>query len=94
MDYHFDGTIDTHIIDAINGMPYWQYQVKYSAGWYESNVFRIDMYHYKDNTEIRLNRQREEYLAKIYRKFGDEVLRRIRNGGEVMLPEFEYVCIV
>lgn len=87
MDYHFDGNMDTHIIDAINGEPHWWYQVKYSAGWYESNVFRMDMYPYKDGTEIRLNRQSEEYLARICRTFGDEVLRRMRNGGEVILPE-------
>jgi len=87
MDYHFDGNMDTHIIDAINGEPHWWHQVKYSAGWYESNVFRMDMYPYKDGTEIRLNRQREEYLARICRTFGDEVLRRMRNGGKVILPE-------
>ncbi len=87
MDYHFDGNMDTHIIDAINGETHWWYQVKYSGGWYESNVFRMDMYPYKDGTEIRLNRQTEEYLARICRTFGDEVLRRMRNGGELILPE-------
>jgi len=87
MDYHFDGNMDTHIVDAINGEPHWWYEVKYSGGWYESNVFRMDMYPYKDGAEIRLNRQREEYLARICRTFGDEVLRRMRNGGEVILPE-------
>ena len=86
MDYHFDGNMDTHIIDVINGETYWWYQVKYSAGWYESNVFRMDMYPYKDGSEIRLKRQREEYLGRICRTFGDEVLRRMRNGGEVILP--------
>ncbi len=87
MDYHFDGNMDTHIIDAINGEPHWWYQAKYSAGWYESNVFRMDMYPYKDGTEIRLNRQHEEYLARICRTFGDEVLRRMLNGGELILPQ-------
>jgi len=87
MDYHFDGNMDTHIIDAIDGEPHWWYQVKYSGGWFESNVFRMDMYPYKDGTEIRLNRTREEHLARICRTFGDEVLRRMRNGGEVILPE-------
>jgi hypothetical protein len=87
MDYHFDGSMDTYTIDEINGEPHWWYQAKYSAGWYESNVFRMDMYPYKDGTEIRLNRQSEEYIARICRTFGDEVLRRMRNGGEVILPE-------
>ena len=87
MDYHFDGNMDTHIIDEINGEPFWWYQVKYSGGWFESNVHRMDMYPYKNGTEIRLNKQSEEYLARICRTFGDEVLRRVGNGGELMLPE-------
>ena len=65
MDYHFDGNMDTYIIDEINGEPHWWYQAKYSAGWYESNVFRMDMYPYKDGTEIRLNRQSEEYFPRL-----------------------------
>jgi hypothetical protein len=79
--------MDTHVIDAINGQSHWWYQAKYSGGWYESNVFRMDMYPYKDGTEIRLNRQSEEYLARICRTFGNEVLRKMRNGGEVIIPE-------
>ena len=87
MDYHFDANMDTHIIEAINAEPNWWYQARYSAGWFESNVFRMDMYPYKDGTEIRLTRQREAYLGRICRTFGDEVLRRMRNGGQVILPE-------
>ena len=41
--YHFDGHMDTHLIDAINGEPHWWYEAHYSRGWYESNVFRMDM---------------------------------------------------
>ena len=51
------------------------------------DINEMDMYPSKDGTEIRLNRQREEYLARVCRTFGDEVLRRMRNGGEVILPE-------
>jgi len=87
VDYHFDGNMDTYIIDAINGGPHWWYRAKYPGGWYETNVFRMDMYPYKDGTEIRLKRQSEEYIARICRTFGDEVLRRMQNGGEVILPE-------
>jgi len=87
LDYHLDGKMDTHIIDGINGKAYWWYEAKYSGGWYESNVFRMDMYPYKDGAEIRLNTHREEYIARICRTFGDEVVRRMRNGGEVIIPE-------
>jgi hypothetical protein len=85
--YHFDGNMDTHIIDAINGEPHWWYQAKYPGGWYESNVFRMDMYPYKNGTEIRVTRQREEHLARICRTFGEEILRLMRNQGQVIIPE-------
>ena len=87
LDYHFYESMDTHIIDAINGEPNWWYQVKYAGGWYEDNVFRADMYPCKDGTEIRLVRRGEEYLSRIYGTFEDEVLRRSQNGGELILPE-------
>ena len=32
-------------------------------------------------------RQREEYSARICRTFGEEVLRLMRNGGNVVIPE-------
>ena len=87
MDYHFDGNMDTHIIDTINGEPNWWYQAKYSSGWYESNVFRMDMYPYKDGAEIRLTQRREEYIARICRTFGDEMVRLMGNREKVIIPE-------
>ena len=41
--YHFDETMDTHVIDSINGRRNWRYEAHYSASWYESNVMRMDM---------------------------------------------------
>ncbi|NQT73182.1 MAG: hypothetical protein HQ553_10515 [Chloroflexi bacterium] len=87
LEYHFDGAMDTHIIDAIDGQPHWWYEVRYSDGWYETNVFRMDMYPYKDDTDIRLFRQSDDRLAQICRTFGDEVRRLTGNNGQVIIPE-------
>lgn len=91
LEYHFDGAMDTHIIDAINGEPHWWYEVRYSDGWYETNVFRMDMYPYKDHTDIRLFHVNDEYLARVCRTFGEEVRRFIQNDGQVIIPEIVIV---
>ena len=67
MEYHYDIDMDTHVIDSINGEPNWWYKVKYPGGWYETNVFRMDMYPYKDGTSIHIKRHPPQYLAAIYR---------------------------
>jgi len=87
LEYHYDGAMDTHIIDAIDGQPHWWYEVRYSDGWYETNVFRMDMYPYKDDTDIRLFRENSEYIARICRTFGEEIRRLMQNDGQVIIPE-------
>ncbi|UCG10704.1 MAG: hypothetical protein JSW30_02445 [Dehalococcoidia bacterium] len=87
MDYHYDSHMNTHFIDAIDGEPNWWYQVKYSGGWFESNAFRMDMYPYKNNTEIKVYRQDENYLARICGTFRAEAMRLTQNGGQVIIPE-------
>jgi hypothetical protein len=44
LQYHFEETMDTHVIDAINGQSGWWYRAQYSGGWTELNAFRMDMY--------------------------------------------------
>jgi hypothetical protein len=87
LDYHFDKTMDTHIIDAINGQGGWWYRAVYSGGWSEGNVFRMDMYPYKNNSRLWLHKEREERLTTIYRSFEEEVGRLVSNGGQVIIPE-------
>lgn len=87
LEYHFDGAIDTHVIDSINGEPHWWYEVRYSGGWYESNVFRMDMYPYKHGTDVRLFPKSDDYLARVCREFGDEIRRLSSNDGRVIIPE-------
>ena len=87
LDYHFDKKMDTHIIDAINGKVNWWYKVKYAGGWFETNAFRMDMYPYKEDTEIQLLQYPEDFLETRYRSFRDEVMRPSQNAGHVVIPE-------
>ncbi|MDY7042152.1 MAG: hypothetical protein SVX38_14940, partial [Chloroflexota bacterium] len=87
LDYHFDEEMHTHVIDAINGQSGWWYESYYSDGWPERNVFRMDMYPYKNGTQTRVFRRDEGQLANIYRTFREEVERLAINGGQVIIPE-------
>ena len=87
LDYHFDDAMDTHVVDAINSKKGWWYQAHYSAGWFENNVFRMDMYPYKDGTTIRMSGENERRLVNVYRTFQEEVVRLESNGGNIIIPE-------
>ena len=87
LDHHFDEAMDTHVIEALNGESGWWHNAHYSAGWFEPNVFRMDMYPYKNNMRIRLGREREGRLEAIYSGFRAEVDRLKANRGQVIIPD-------
>ena len=87
LQYHYDPHMATHIIEFLNGTPHWWYMAHYSEGWFETNVFRMDLYPYKDNTNIRVYPTSEEYFASICQTFGDEVRRLCRNKNIVVIPD-------
>ena len=86
LDYHFDEAMDTHVIDSLNGQEGWWYQARYAAGWYEPNVHRMDMYPYKNGSDVHLFVEDEERLAGVYRSFREGVDRLAANGGQVIIP--------
>ena len=85
--YHFDGSMNTHVIDSINGEESWWYEAHYDNGWFERNVTRMDMYPVKDGMFVTLSRERTDRLAAIYQSFAEEVNRLEGNGGRVVIPE-------
>jgi hypothetical protein len=89
LDYHFDESADTHVIDSLAGDDKWWYEAHYSNGWFESNVWRMDMYPYKNNTTVRMRIAREERLEAIHKTFQEEVERLARHGGQVIIPDLQ-----
>ncbi|MGD9029785.1 MAG: hypothetical protein PVG25_08210 [Anaerolineae bacterium] len=87
LHYHYDETMDTYVIDALGGEGGWWHNAYYSAGWFEPNVLRMDMYPYKNSMRIRLDRENEDRLEAIYRSFREEVDRLKANGGQVVIPD-------
>ncbi len=87
LEYHFSEQMDTHVIDAINGEGGWWHSAYYSGGWAEPNVFRMDMYPYKNGTLFWLHKERDQRLTAIYDSFAQEVTRLENNGGRIIIPE-------
>ena len=87
LEYHFDETMNTHIIDSLNGEPNWWYTAYYSGGWSERNVFRLDHYPWKDRTTLSFYKTSPSALTNIYSVWKDEVIRRNTNSRKVVIPQ-------
>lgn len=87
MEYHFDDSINTHIIDSIDNMKNWWHIAYYDGGWPERNVFRMDHYPYKDKMYISISETEESLLKDIYKVFREETTRKENNGGKIIIPE-------
>ena len=85
--YHFDESMNAHVIDFINGEPNWWYSARYSGGWSENNVFRPDHYPWKDGTSLAFFTTNPSALEDIYSVWRDEVTRRENNDGFLVIPQ-------
>jgi len=52
LEYHFNESMNTHVIDSMNGKINWWYRSYYSGGWLENNVFRMDHHPWKEGTTL------------------------------------------
>ena len=86
MAYHFDDSMNTHVIDSINGEPDWWYEAYYDGGWLEGNMFRMDHYPWKDGSTLEVLKTKRSRLEDIYSTFREEVTRRNDNGGKLVVP--------
>lgn len=87
LEYHFDESMNTHIIELINGEPNWWYITFYSGGWSEQNVFRPDHYPWKQGTILSFYQTSSSAIADIHSVWKEEVKRRENNNGKIIIPE-------
>jgi uncharacterized membrane protein len=86
LEYHFDESMNTHVIDELEGKRNWWYMAYYDAGWPETNVFRMDHYPYKEQMYMRMIKEDRSFIGSVHDTFREEVTRKNANGGEVILP--------
>jgi hypothetical protein len=87
LDYHFDPLLDTHVIDSLNGERSWWYRAFYDGGWSESNVFRMDLFPYKDRMQVRIFAENSRRIEEIFDVFRQEIAEMRRNGGNVVVQQ-------
>ncbi|MHA1509892.1 MAG: hypothetical protein ACTSO6_14455, partial [Promethearchaeota archaeon] len=86
LNYHFNTSMNTHVIDSLNGDTNWWYHIYYSGGGIEDNVERIDHYPWKPGTYITMYKESTSYIQDAYSTFSEEVDRLIFNNGSVIIP--------
>jgi hypothetical protein len=87
LDYHFDTSMNTFVIDSLKGETNWWYRTWYSGGWPEENAFRMDHYPWKFGTTLSFYQEREAYLEDVHIAFAEEIIREESNDGKVIIPE-------
>jgi len=87
LEYHFDVSMNTHIIDSINGQEDWWYEIYYDGGWPENNVFRPDHYPWKEKSTLRFFQANPQDLDPIYGIWKEEVTRKVNNNNVLLIPE-------
>jgi hypothetical protein len=86
LEYHFNESMNTHVIDKLEGKTSWWYYTYYNGGWRESNYFRSDHYPWKDGTVLHFIEVQPSRLEKTYKIYREEVTRKEANNGRVVIP--------
>jgi hypothetical protein len=86
VDYYFNSSMNTYVIESINGRRNWWYYAYYDGGWQETNVFRMDHFPFKPKMRIVFFRENKDRITNIYRTFTEEVDRLNTNNGELIIP--------
>ena len=86
LNYHFNTTMNTYVIDSLNGETNWWYYTHYSGGGREDNVERIDHYPWKPGAYITMYQESASYVQNAYSTFREEVDRLNYNNGSVIIP--------
>ena len=89
LEYNYDESMETHVIDSLSGESGWWYQAHYDSGWMERNAHRMDHYPVKNGTRIRFLRPDPVRLEVIFAEFAEEVVGIAENDGVVIAPWVE-----
>jgi len=87
MKYEFSEELETHIIRDINGLEGWWYVAFYDGGWPENNVWRMDLFPYKDRSSIQIKQIEIDRIQAIYSTFAEEVQRKKLDNDRIIIPK-------
>jgi hypothetical protein len=84
--YHFNATMDTYVIDSLNGKNNYWYYAYYSGGNLERNAVRIDHFPWKPGTTLVMYEESLSYINHMYSTFAQETVRLAANNGTIIIP--------
>jgi hypothetical protein len=84
--YHFNATMDTYVIDSLNGVTNYWYYGYYSGGYGERNAVRMDHFPWKPGTVFVMYEEDPSYVNHVYSTFEEEALRLASNNGSIVIP--------
>jgi len=84
--HHFDVSMNTHVIDSMQGNQYWWYYAYYSGGWTEQNAFRPDLYPWKDGMNVEFYNVNKAIIDEREMIWSEEINRTRENGGKIIIP--------
>lgn len=86
LEYHFDESMNTYVIDSLEGKTNWWYEAYYDGGWPESNFFRMDHFPWKDGSSLTFIEKSPERIEDTYNLFREEIKRLKENNGKAIIP--------
>ena len=87
MHSHYNASMDTYVINSINGnSDFWWYHIYYSGGHSEKNMVRMDHYPWKKGARIILYHESESYIKTAFSLFIEEVARYVSNNNSIIIP--------
>jgi hypothetical protein len=86
LDYHFEESLNTYVIDHLEGAREWWYEIYFDAGWPEGNFYRMDHFPWKDGSYLTFFEVTPERIESAYSFFQKEIKRLERNDGQVIIP--------
>ena len=86
LEYAYDEDQATYVVQSINGLDGWWYDVRLPGGALERTALRMDSYPVKDDALVYLYIEDPSRLAAIQTSFRNEVARRTSGAGQVVVP--------
>ncbi len=86
VEYAYNESQATYVVQSINGLTGWWYDVRLPGGVFERTALRMDTYPIKDGAEIYLYLEDPARLAAIESSFREEVALRAAHDGRTVVP--------
>jgi len=86
LEYTYDETAQTHIIQSLDGLDGWWYDAHYEGGSFDRTVVRIDCFPVKDAMSTVLFLEDPTRIEAIHSHYREEVERRGGNQQGVFVP--------